>query len=199
MTTLKIYLAGPEVFLPDAIEVLAAKAALAREAGFDPVTPLDNHIKNGATPLDTGMAIYRSNKALMDGCDAVIANLTPFRGPSGDVGTAFEVGYMTARGARVLVYSNSASTHFENTRDAHYGEEVSLCSDGQHRGPDGIAIENFGMFDNLMLHGSAEDSGGVFVHETANDYELYRDLTAYGRCLDRLRHDLGVEESPEPV
>lgn len=116
----RIYLAGPEVFLPDALGVLAAKAALAREMGFEPVTPLDNQIADGATPFDTGMAIYLSNKALMDGCDAVIANLTPFRGPSGDVGTAFEVGYMTARGARVLAYSNSDLGHFAGTRDNHY-------------------------------------------------------------------------------
>lgn len=193
----RIYLAGPEVFLPDALGVLAAKAALAREMGFEPVTPLDNQIADGATPFDTGMAIYLSNKALMDGCDAVIANLTPFRGPSGDVGTAFEVGYMTARGARVLVYSNSDMGHFKGTRDVHYGGEVSLGDDGQHRGPDGIVLENFGMFDNLMLHGAAQESGGVFVHGVGDPVSLYRDLTAYRRCLDKLRHEIGVDGGPE--
>lgn len=197
MTTPKIYLAGPEVFLPDAVEVLAAKAALAREAGFDPVTPLDNELEEGATPFDTGMAIYLANKRLMDGCDVVIANLTPFRGPSGDVGTAFEVGYMTARGARVLVYSNSDMGHFKGTRDVHYGGEVSLGDDGQHRGPDGIVLENFGMFDNLMLHGAAQESGGVFVHGVEDPEGLYRDLTAYRNCLDKLRHDLDVDGGPE--
>lgn len=196
MPITKVYLAGPEVFLPDALEVLAAKAALAREMGFEPVTPLDNQIADGATPFDTGMAIYLSNKALMDGCDAVIANLTPFRGPSGDVGTAFEVGYMTARGARVLVYSNSVLGHFAGTRDEYYEGRVSQGPNGQHRGPDGIALENFGMFDNVMLHGAAEESGGVFVHAAPDEDALYRDLTAYRRCLEKMRHDLGVDGGP---
>ena len=34
----------------------------------------------------------------MQGCDAMIVNLTPFRGPSADVGSAYEMGFM--RGAR---------------------------------------------------------------------------------------------------
>ena len=34
----------------------------------------------------------------MDAADAIIANLTPFRGPSADAGTVYELGYMAGRG-----------------------------------------------------------------------------------------------------
>jgi nucleoside 2-deoxyribosyltransferase len=36
--------------------------------------------------------------AMMQQCDLAIAQLTPFRGVSMDVGTAVELGYMHARG-----------------------------------------------------------------------------------------------------
>ncbi len=36
-----VYLAGPEVFLPNAREILDLKAALTREAGLIPVSPGD--------------------------------------------------------------------------------------------------------------------------------------------------------------
>ena len=42
----------------------------------------------------------------MDGVDLVIANMTPFRGPSMDVGTAVELGYSFARGLPVFGYTN---------------------------------------------------------------------------------------------
>ncbi len=38
---LKFYLAGPEVFLPNAREMLDRKAAMARTAGFVPLSPGD--------------------------------------------------------------------------------------------------------------------------------------------------------------
>ncbi|AHG48117.1 hypothetical protein RLEG12_04215 (plasmid) [Rhizobium leguminosarum bv. trifolii CB782] len=40
----KVYLAGPEVFLPNAREMLDRKAALAREAGLHPLSPGDLEI-----------------------------------------------------------------------------------------------------------------------------------------------------------
>jgi nucleoside 2-deoxyribosyltransferase len=33
---------------------------------------------------------------MMDAADAIIANLTPFRGPGADPGTVYELGYMAA-------------------------------------------------------------------------------------------------------
>lgn len=184
----RTYLAGPEVFLPDALAVLGEKAELARAAGFDAVTPLDNESPAGGSRFDRGLAIYRANLGLMQGCDLIIANLTPFRGVGADPGTAFELGYMAARGARIAADSNRAASHFERIRDEHYGGHVAQDPAGEHRGPDGLAAENFDMADNLMLAGAIVEGQGVLVtQEVADPRLLYRDLTAFRRCLERLR------------
>ena len=42
----------------------------------------------------------------MDSADAIIANLTPFRGIAADTGTCFELGYMCAQGKPAFAYTN---------------------------------------------------------------------------------------------
>ena len=44
----------------------------------------------------------------MDAADAIIANLTPFRGAGADPGTVYELGYMAGRRKFCLAYSNDA-------------------------------------------------------------------------------------------
>ena len=39
-------------------------------------------------------------------CDLCIANLAPFRGPGGDNGTAYELGWMAAQDKPVFAYAN---------------------------------------------------------------------------------------------
>ena len=39
---MRVYLAGPDVFLPNAAAIGAAKVALARRYGFEGLFPLDN-------------------------------------------------------------------------------------------------------------------------------------------------------------
>ena len=58
--------------------------------------PLDNTIERSAA--DASLQIFKANEAMMDACDAIIANLTPFRGPGADAGTVYELGYMAAQG-----------------------------------------------------------------------------------------------------
>jgi nucleoside 2-deoxyribosyltransferase len=74
--------------------------ALCMEYGFIGVFPSDAD-KESATDVhankeDAGAAISKKNEELMRSCDFAIANLTPYRGPSCDVGTAYEVGFLTA-------------------------------------------------------------------------------------------------------
>ena len=52
--------------------------------------------------------IYADSIARLRQCDAVVANLTPWRGPGADPGTAFEVGFAAALGKPVLAYLNVA-------------------------------------------------------------------------------------------
>jgi nucleoside 2-deoxyribosyltransferase len=52
---------------------------------------------------------------MMDEADAIIANLTPFRGPGADPGTAYELGAMAARRKFCLGYSNDPSVYADRS------------------------------------------------------------------------------------
>ncbi|QCJ00021.1 nucleoside 2-deoxyribosyltransferase [Agrobacterium larrymoorei] len=180
--TKKIYLAGPEVFLPNAREMLDAKALLAREAGFIPLSPGDLQIPPADTKVGHGCNINAIDEQMMLEADAVIANLTPFRGIAADTGTSYELGFMCALGKPVFAYTNIAANHFSRIRD-HYVGAVTLGEDGRYRGPDGLSVENFDMVDNLMLHGGILRRGGSVVVGDAQPQDLYTVLTAFRECL----------------
>ena len=61
---------------------------------------------------------------MMDACDAIIANLTPFRGPGADAGTVYELGYMAGRGKFCLGYSNDPAPYA--TRAARHGDVTTI-------------------------------------------------------------------------
>src|ERR1700681_2818422 len=100
---MKIYLAGPDVFLPDAIEIGRRKSAICARYGLTGLYPLDNAVD--LTAPRASLNIFKGNEAMMEAADAIIANLTPFRGPTADAGTVYELGYMAGRGKRRLGYS----------------------------------------------------------------------------------------------
>lgn len=191
--SLKIYLAGPEVFMPNARELLAQKAAIAREEGFIPLSPGDLAPPKCDTRFDMGLAISRINERAMREADILVANLTPFRGVAADVGTTFELGFMCALGKRVYGYSNVAEPHFERV-SAYYGGEVVLGEDGRHRGPDGISLEDFDMADNLMLDGGLTQHGGGFYTPPVSvaPEALYTDMKAYRKVLKLILLHMGV-------
>ena len=60
--------------------------------------------------------IYRVCVAHMERCDVLIADMTPFRGPSMDVGTAFEMGFAKACRMPVFGYSNVLGPYNERVR-----------------------------------------------------------------------------------
>src|ERR1700712_1441385 len=97
----KVYLAGPEVFLPNAREALDIKIALTRAAGLIPVSPGDFSVP----PQASKRALSRIDEEMMDSADAIIANLTPSHGVSADTGTCFELGYMCAQHKLAYAYS----------------------------------------------------------------------------------------------
>jgi nucleoside 2-deoxyribosyltransferase len=178
----RVYLAGPEVFLPDAPEILERKRELTRAAGLVPVSPGDLLIPRLEDRHALGLAISRIDEELMDSADAIIANLTPFRGLSADTGTCFELGYMCARGKQAFAYTNVAADHYARTL-AYYGGSVIASADGRERGADGLSVEDFDMIDNLMLHGGVERRGGTIVRGNAPASALYTDMTAFGEVL----------------
>ncbi len=180
---MKIYLAGPEVFLPNATDVLRQKAALARQYGFEPLAPGDNQIDVTGAPRERGYQINGFDEALMDEADGIIANLTPFRGPGADPGSCYEVGYMCAKGKAAFAYSNDPRLYVQRVRDLsgghlHKGEGGHAFFD-----PSGLAVENFDMPENLMLVGGIERRGGRVITHKAPADALYSDLTAFEECL----------------
>src|ERR1700704_5442352 len=111
---MKVYLAGPDVFLPKPVEMGQRKKQLCVQYGLIGLFPLDNEIDPKAK--GASLEIFCSNETLMKEADAIIANLTPFRGPSADAGTVYELGYMAARGKFCLAYSNDPAVYVERVK-----------------------------------------------------------------------------------
>jgi nucleoside 2-deoxyribosyltransferase len=177
-----VYLAGPEVFLPNAREVLDTKIALTREAGLIPVSPGDLEFPKTDSRWELGLAISAIDEKLMHSADAIIANLTPFRGLAADTGTCFELGFMCAQGKPAFAYTNVKADHGERTR-AHYAGQWLVDATGRPRGPDGLMIEDMGFADNLMLHGGVLNRGGVVVVGDAPKGAELTDLAAFKAVL----------------
>jgi nucleoside 2-deoxyribosyltransferase len=53
-------------------------------------------------PANDAATIYRENTKRIRTADAVVADISPFRGPHMDVGRAMEIGYAAALGKPVL-------------------------------------------------------------------------------------------------
>lgn len=174
----RAYLAGPEVFLPERAEVFAAKAALCERHGVEPAPPMD--AGNLTVEARLSRRIYLRNIHLMDGADLIIANLSPYRGPSADVGTVFELGYGFAKGLPVFGYSNDPRPFMQ--RVTAFAGPVSKAANGYTYGSDGYAIEDFGLADNLMIDETLDGFGGVFRAEGGAPAGL-GDLAQFERCL----------------
>ena len=180
----RIYLAGPEVFLLNAKEVGGQKKKLCQKYGFTGVFPIDVEIKvEGKSPRQIGLEISCINENLIRSCDAVIANLTPFRGVSADVGTVFEVGFAHALGKKILAYTNMGAHFTERTAKALVGE-VKRWADGRLRDGLGMFVEENEFVDNLMLDGCIHANSGVLVVESAPIGELFTFLGGFEKCLE---------------
>lgn len=171
----RIYLAGPEVFLANAAEVGAAKRALCAQFGFQGLYPGED---GGDISPE---AIYRRCISQMRNADLIIANLTPFRGPSADAGTVFELGYMTALGKPAFAYTNDAAVLLERTRRL---DPMTRLDNGRWLDGKGLLVEDFKLFDNLMLvHGLAAPVVARDVPASAR----YTDLAGFRACLELAR------------
>ena len=175
----RIYLAGPEVFLPDASAIGVEKCRLATEAGFEGAFPLDAQLDLARLPpAEQARRISQANEGLMRSCDALIANLTPFRGVSMDSGTAFEVGFMQALGRPLAGYTNVTPDYAERARA--FRARGPLAMDGDRAD---LEIEDFGLAENLMIEVAIVSSGCRVVRRAVAAGTELTDLAAFVECL----------------
>ena len=183
---MRVYLAGPDVFLPNPLARAAALKAVCARYGLVGVSPLDALDSGDPVPwldLAEPLRIARRNEAHIAGCAVLVANLTPFRGPSADAGTVFELGFMRALGRPVFGWSNCADAFTARTR-AHCGPAAAAQPDGTWRDGEGMLLEAFeGMADNLMIDGAITASGGELVRRDLPRAAAWTDLAAFEACV----------------
>ena len=201
----KLYLAGPDVFLPDPLAHAEKQRALCERYGFTPLHPTDNGLTCGgqstaalarlyeavklyrtdtrqslmALPSEgmrCAMQIYLGNIKYVRECDIVVANCNAFRGALVDDGTAYELGLVHGLGKPAYGYIEIALPVVQNVPSRY---PCTIQADGVPMDQDGyLVIENFGNALNLMLECGILLSGGCLVEGNFED------------CLQAIRTDL---------
>ncbi len=134
---MKIYLAGPDIFRKNAKAYSKFLKNICNNYGHESLCPLDNEVD--LQNPNASKIIFDANFKMIKECDAVLANMEPFRGPSIDVGTAWEIGAAKALGKKIILY---------NSTNILYKDKTTGCE----RFP---TVEDFGLEDNLMIiHGA---------------------------------------------
>lgn len=183
---MRVYLAGPDVFLPNAKERGEKLKGICQEHGLEGLFPLDAVITiEGLAPQVAARKIFDANVAMIQQADGILANMTPFRGPGMDVGTSWEMGFAYCRAIPVVGYSPSEFKHSQRVdiyreavgktaptcfmcggsgkrRTIAASYECDTCHGsgmiGYPRKPfmDPDFVESFGLHDNLMLDMSTQ-------------------------------------------
>jgi|GEM_PF-204717 len=200
-----LYLAGPEVFLPNARDYAAQQRALCEHYGFRPLHPLDNGAIDGPQSVETlarlydtvqlyrqsplpaltalpsaamrcAMHIYLGNIAYLRACDIVVANCNAFRGALIDDGTAYELGLANGLGKPTYGYIDATIPAVQNVVQRY---PCTLQPDGIPIDQDGyLVIDDFGTAINLMLECGMLLGGGRLI------------AGGFAECLQALRTDL---------
>lgn len=160
------------MFLPNAAAHARAKLALCARYGIEGLAPLNEDLA-GLTPEAAWRAIFAKDVSMMETADLVIANLTPFRGPSADAGTLVELGWFLGRGKPIFAYSNSATPFAERSR-AHLRAIADPVA--------GLLVEGFGLADNLMIPGAVLAGGGHPIVLPSEDL-AFDSLEVFERCV----------------
>jgi len=154
----KIYIAGPDVFEKNSVEIGKQRVLECQKYGYEGLYPLDNVVNFQQEKHAIAKDIYEANIAMIQEADIVIANLSSFRGYEADSGTVWECGYAHGLGKIVYGYMD---------REGSYLEQFSNLQekDGMFWDEKGRFVEDFNHPINLMLscschsiiHGSFED------------------------------------------
>jgi len=180
-------LAGPDVFLRNAVEIGERKKSLCEKYGFEGIFPIDVEADmRGISKREAGLHIGQLNESLIRTCQIVLANITPFRGPSADVGTACEIGFARGLGLIVFGYTNVRTTFVERSVE-WLGTSVRRDRQKRARDANGMVLEDWDMVDNLMLESCIVSSGGSLVTHNAPSSKVFMDLKGFELCLEKIK------------
>ena len=177
-----VFLSGPDVFFPEAPDLFARKYALCEAAGFTPLSAHEADLVEAEPSEAMAREIYAGAVARMRRADALIANLSPWRGPGCDPGAAFEAGFAAGLAKPVFAYMN-----VPEEEDAEYRSRVldyvggDLGPDGRWRDAGEGEIEDFGLPESLMLWAEARR---LYVIVTPDPMF---DLTGLELCLEAMK------------
>lgn len=173
---IKIYLAGPEVFLPNAAEVLKEKKQLVQKMGFLALTPFDAEVDLQIKGIEKANSIFLENQKLIDDCDMVVVNCNAFRGACMDDGSAWEIGYAFALHKKIYGFIDQkkdlVTRSLERIKTTKHSSGYFIDEQGY------LLNEDFGNSINLMMQSSIEKSGGSLVQ---GDFQT---------CLEKVRSDV---------
>lgn len=175
----KVYMAGPDIFRvawPD----MARKIMSACEAwGFEALLPipanqsLDRPGVSGITAsgkTQDAVSVFRSCMDMIRSCDAMVANITPFRGDEPDSGTVFEIATAYALGKPVVAYT--LDTRLTHERHIHNG---SITTNGALMCRSGFLVEQFCLPCNVMV---AQACSAIVFGDAANGLHTLKNILA---------------------
>jgi nucleoside 2-deoxyribosyltransferase len=148
----KIYIAGPDVFEKDSIEIGKRLVALCKKYGYVGLYPLDNVVDFSQEKQKIAQDIFHANKEMIEEADIVIANVNPFRGKEPDSGTVWECGYAFGLGKEVYVYMQDTDEYI-----TRFSESEKKLFEGHYVDSQNRAIEDFAYPLNLMIACSVKE------------------------------------------
>lgn len=177
----RVFLSGPDLFMPDGPELLAAKRELCAAAGFEGVHAAED-VGAGQPGELRARSVYADVLQRLRSCEALIANLTPWRGPHPDPGTVFEAGFASGLGLPVFAYLNVGDPDEADHRD-RVAAVVGAVQDteGAWRDPDGGLIEDLGLPENTMLWAESRAFHVIATPDPMGD------VTGVELCLEAMR------------
>ncbi len=155
---LSIYIAGPDVFASDDLEMGKVKVEICEKYGFNGLYPsflLPEDLFSGKYGPDyVGEVVNDRCLSGIKKAEIILGNMTPFRGREMDSGTAFEMGYAKALDKIIYGYSMDNRTYIERMQQDEGG--VIIDARGTSRDKAGYAIEDVNEGENSMISKSCK-------------------------------------------
>lgn len=178
---IKLYLAGPRVFLPNALARAEEERRLCREYGFTALHPADNNLNLNGPEEEVALRIYQGDIAQVRASHIIVANCNPFRGFCVDDGTAYELGYANALGKPSYGYIEDLTRLDTRLKKLYASNSIDLASK-RPLDKEGFVITNsFGTSINLMMECGMWHHGGRLIQGWLED------------CLRAIRQDLNED------